>query len=70
MRQETEDGRQGTEDGRKGTETRDRGHRMLVKEQEKGTEERMKGEKHGTIQIKTQKRPFFTKCAKMISVYA
>jgi hypothetical protein len=61
-RQGTEDGRQGTEDGRQGTETWDRGHRTLVKEQEKGTEERVTWEKTWTIPIKTLKRHFLTKC--------
>jgi hypothetical protein len=43
--------------------TGDRRHRTLVKEGEKGIEERVTGGKHGPIRIKTQKRLFLTKCA-------
>jgi hypothetical protein len=45
----------GWETGNRGQGTGDRGHRTLVKEREKGTEERVTEGKHGPIRIKTQK---------------
>jgi hypothetical protein len=50
------DVRQGTEDGRQGSDTWDMRHMTLDKGREKGTGERMTGEKHVSIPIKTNFR--------------